>query len=223
MRPTSIRSGRSWRCEATELSPRRCRASSRIPRIVPPVRRLSGAWLCGTCLGAVTMALHHKLCHILGGSFGLPHAATHAVVLPHAAAYNAAAAPEAMARLSRALQVEDAPRGLSTTWPDGSARRAPCATLACLPAESPARSISRWPTLTPIRAPSSARACAASSRRRGRARRPGHETKPVRRRKPQMARSNIIFAPNRAEGDRRPPALRSAPRSLRRPCARRRR
>ena len=41
------------------------------------------------------MALHHKLCHVLGGSFGLPHAETHAVVLPHAAAYNAAAAGDA--------------------------------------------------------------------------------------------------------------------------------
>jgi len=26
-----------------------------------------GAWLCGTCLGSVGMALHHKLCHVLGG------------------------------------------------------------------------------------------------------------------------------------------------------------
>ncbi len=90
-----------------------------LPRIVanptdPDARSeaLSGAWLCGACLGAVTMALHHKLCHVLGGSFDLPHAETHAVVLPHAAAYNAPATPEAMARLSRALQVEDAPRGL---------------------------------------------------------------------------------------------------------------
>lgn len=73
---------------------------------------LYGAWLAGACLGAVGMALHHKLCHVLGGSFDLPHAETHAVVLPHAAAYNAAAAPEAMRRLARALGVEDAPRGL---------------------------------------------------------------------------------------------------------------
>jgi alcohol dehydrogenase class IV len=48
---------------------------------------LYGAWLCGVCLGTVGMALHHKLCHALGGSFGLPHAETHAIVLPHAAAY----------------------------------------------------------------------------------------------------------------------------------------
>ncbi len=53
---------------------------------------LYGAWLCGTVLGQVGMALHHKLCHTLGGSFDLPHAETHAVILPHAMAYSAAAA-----------------------------------------------------------------------------------------------------------------------------------
>jgi alcohol dehydrogenase class IV len=64
---------------------------------------LYGAWLCGACLGAVGMALHHKLCHVLGGAFNLPHAETHTIVLPHALAYNAPAAPEAVAALSRAL------------------------------------------------------------------------------------------------------------------------
>jgi alcohol dehydrogenase class IV len=66
-----------------------------LPRIVrDPTDRdargeaLFGAWACGTCLGATSMALHHKICHVLGGSFGLPHAETHAVVLPHAIAYN---------------------------------------------------------------------------------------------------------------------------------------
>jgi alcohol dehydrogenase class IV len=53
---------------------------------------LRGAWACGTVLGQVGMALHHKLCHTLGGSFGLPHAETHAIILPHAIAYNARAA-----------------------------------------------------------------------------------------------------------------------------------
>ena len=62
-----------------------------------------GAWLCGVCLGAVGMALHHKLCHVLGGTFGLPHAETHTVVLAHAVAYNAPAAPAAMARIAHAL------------------------------------------------------------------------------------------------------------------------
>ncbi|HYJ96853.1 MAG TPA: maleylacetate reductase [Burkholderiaceae bacterium] len=64
---------------------------------------LYGAWLCGAVLGHVAMGLHHKLCHTLGGTFNLPHAETHTVVLPHALAYNAAAAPEAMARIARAL------------------------------------------------------------------------------------------------------------------------
>lgn len=64
---------------------------------------LYGAWLCGTVLGTVGMALHHKLCHTLGGSFNLPHAETHTIVLPHALAYNDAAAPQAMARIRRAL------------------------------------------------------------------------------------------------------------------------
>lgn len=73
---------------------------------------LYGAWLCGVVLGSVGMALHHKLCHTLGGTFDLPHAETHTVVLPHAAAYNAAAAPEAMARVARALGVQNAPQGL---------------------------------------------------------------------------------------------------------------
>ena len=73
---------------------------------------LYGAWLCGTCLGAVGMSLHHKLCHVLGGSFDLPHAETHAIMLPHATAYNAVAAPEAMLRIARALGASDAARGL---------------------------------------------------------------------------------------------------------------
>jgi alcohol dehydrogenase class IV len=73
---------------------------------------LCGAWLCGVCLGTVGMALHHKLCHALGGSFGLPHAETHAIVLPHAAAYNAPAAPAAMARVARSLGADDAAQGL---------------------------------------------------------------------------------------------------------------
>jgi len=64
---------------------------------------LYGAWLCGTVLGNVGMALHHKLCHTLGGSFNLPHAETHTIVLPHALAYNAQAAPEAMRMIAKAL------------------------------------------------------------------------------------------------------------------------
>ena len=73
---------------------------------------LYGAWLCGAVLGAVGMALHHKLCHVLGGTWNLPHAETHTVMLPHAAAYNAPAVPEAMRRVARALTAPDAAQGL---------------------------------------------------------------------------------------------------------------
>ncbi|MFJ3670028.1 maleylacetate reductase [Streptomyces sp. NPDC090106] len=73
---------------------------------------LYGAWLCGSCLGATTMGLHHKLCHVLGGSFGLPHAETHTVVLPYALAFNAPAAPDAATAVARALAADDAPTAL---------------------------------------------------------------------------------------------------------------
>ncbi len=69
---------------------------------------LYGAWLCGIVLGNVGMALHHKLCHTLGGSFNLPHAEVHTVVLPHAIAYNSSAIPHALVRMQRALRSEDA-------------------------------------------------------------------------------------------------------------------
>lgn len=85
-----------------------------LPRVLQmsddPIARadlLMGAWLCGCCLGATTMGLHHKLCHTLGGLFDLPHAETHAIVLPYALAYNATEIPEAIARLRRAMNTQD--------------------------------------------------------------------------------------------------------------------
>ena len=85
-----------------------------IARALPAIRRRSddidaradalyGAWLCGTVLGSVGMALHHKMCHTLGGSFNLPHAEVHTVVLPQAIAFNAPAVPGAISRIERAL------------------------------------------------------------------------------------------------------------------------
>jgi len=54
------------------------------------------------------MALHHKLCHVLGGSYNLPHAETHSIVLPHAVRYNQEAARDAMRRIERALGASNA-------------------------------------------------------------------------------------------------------------------
>jgi alcohol dehydrogenase class IV len=75
---------------------------------------LYGAWLAWACLGSVGMGLHHKLCHTLGGSFGLPHAPTHTVVLPYAMAYNQPAAPAAVAAAAAALDVAEGPAGLQS-------------------------------------------------------------------------------------------------------------
>jgi maleylacetate reductase len=58
------------------------------------------------------MALHHKICHVLGGSFGLPHAETHAIVLPHVVAYNSLAAKESLRELASVLGHDDAAEGL---------------------------------------------------------------------------------------------------------------
>ncbi|MGO4833953.1 maleylacetate reductase [Rhizobiaceae sp. 2RAB30] len=83
-----------------------------------------GAFLAGACLGAVGMALHHKLCHTIGGTFDLPHAETHTIVLPHALAYNAPAVPKAAATVAAALGVSDAPSGLFDLAGKVGARRA---------------------------------------------------------------------------------------------------
>ncbi len=82
---------------------------------------LYGAWLCGSVLGNVGMALHHKLCHTLGGTLNLPHADAHTVVLPHAIAFNAAAAPVAMKKIARALGSTDAALGLHQLAKDNGA------------------------------------------------------------------------------------------------------
>lgn len=73
---------------------------------------LRGAWLCGSCLGATTMSLHHKLCHVLGGTFDLPHAQTHAVLLPYVAAFNLPYSAHAAAVLSDAMDTADPPAAL---------------------------------------------------------------------------------------------------------------
>ncbi|HTI20224.1 MAG TPA: maleylacetate reductase and hydroxyquinol 1,2-dioxygenase domain-containing protein [Kutzneria sp.] len=69
---------------------------------------LESAWLAGSCLASVSMGLHHKLCHQLGGQFDLPHAETHTVMLPQVMAYKQQESPEALAKVAEALDVPDA-------------------------------------------------------------------------------------------------------------------
>lgn len=64
---------------------------------------LYGAYLSGIALGATAAAFHHKICHVLGGTFNLVHADSHSVILPHAIAFNAPALPIEMALLANAL------------------------------------------------------------------------------------------------------------------------
>ena len=76
---------------------------------------LRGAWMGGMVLAMTTMGLHHKLCHTLGGSLGLPHAETHAIMLPHVIAFNSEYADAAMRKIAR---------GFGTTTPKEAAGRA---------------------------------------------------------------------------------------------------
>lgn len=62
-----------------------------------------GSWLAGSCLEATSMSLHHKLCHVLGGSFDLPHAWTHTVLLPYVMSFNVTAGSSAHGRLATAF------------------------------------------------------------------------------------------------------------------------
>ena len=69
-------------------------------------KALYGTWMGGTVLGSVGMALHHKLCHVVGGSYNLQHSDTHTVILPYALWYNGSHAPEAMEAIARAIGCE---------------------------------------------------------------------------------------------------------------------
>jgi maleylacetate reductase len=90
-----------------------------LPRVVDDPRELGGReqTLYGAYLSAVAFAsagsgLHHKICHVLGGMFDLPHAETHAVVLPQVLALNAPAVPDLDARMAEAFGAVSALAGL---------------------------------------------------------------------------------------------------------------
>ncbi|RJQ80758.1 maleylacetate reductase [Pseudonocardiaceae bacterium YIM PH 21723] len=77
-----------------------------------PENLLYGAYLAGAGFAVTGGGLHHRICHALGGAYNLPHAQTHAIVLPHVLAFNAPAAPDAAARIGQALGTEDPVAGL---------------------------------------------------------------------------------------------------------------
>lgn len=73
---------------------------------------LYGAYLSAVAFASAGSGLHHKICHVLGGAYDLPHAQTHATVLPYVLAFNAAAAPEAEKRIAAAFGTGTAVAGL---------------------------------------------------------------------------------------------------------------
>ncbi|MDQ4502473.1 maleylacetate reductase [Sinomonas sp. ASV322] len=75
---------------------------------------LYGAYLSAVAFASAGSGMHHKICHVLGGTFNLPHAQTHATVLPYVLAFNAPAAPEAAARIAAAFGAADALGGLQS-------------------------------------------------------------------------------------------------------------
>ena len=67
---------------------------------------LYGAYLAGSAFAVTGSGLHHKICHVLGGRYGLPHAQTHAIMLPYVLAFNAPGAPDAASQIGQALGSE---------------------------------------------------------------------------------------------------------------------
>lgn len=73
---------------------------------------LYGAYLAGAVLAAAGSGLHHKICHVLGGAYNLPHAEMHTIILPHVVAFNEPAIPAMMERMAQAIGVQSAAVGL---------------------------------------------------------------------------------------------------------------
>jgi maleylacetate reductase len=74
---------------------------------------LYGAYLAGVAFASAGSGMHHKICHVLGGAYDLPHAETHAVILPHVLAFNTATAPELDERIAAAFGSKSATSGLN--------------------------------------------------------------------------------------------------------------
>jgi alcohol dehydrogenase class IV len=85
---------------------------------------LYAAYVAGSTFASAGSGLHHKICHVLGGKFGLPHARTHAVVLPHVLAFNGAAAPEALRRVGVGLNSSEPIEALLALYDSVDAPRA---------------------------------------------------------------------------------------------------
>jgi maleylacetate reductase len=68
---------------------------------------LAGAYLAAAAFAAAGSGIHHKICHVLGGAYDLPHAEMHTVVLPHSIAFMTPREPVAMTRIGAVLGDDD--------------------------------------------------------------------------------------------------------------------
>jgi maleylacetate reductase len=114
-------------------------------------RTLYGAYLAAVSFASAGSGMHHKICHVLGGMFNLPHAQTHAVVLPHVLAFNAPNAPEAERRIAAGFGSATANTGLAALrkavdapvalkdygMPEEGIAKAVAPILAAVPANNP--------------------------------------------------------------------------------------
>jgi alcohol dehydrogenase class IV len=102
-----------------------------LPRVVADPMDLDGrehalyaAYLSATAFASAGSGLHHKICHVLGGKYNLPHAQTHATVLPYVLAFNGPAAPDAERRIAAAFGATAALDGLVALKQELNAPRA---------------------------------------------------------------------------------------------------
>lgn len=72
---------------------------------------LVGSYLAGTALSNVAMGLHHGVCHVLGGTAGVPHGIANAIMLPHVMRFNLDATAPQLAELALAMGIARDGRG----------------------------------------------------------------------------------------------------------------
>ncbi len=86
-----------------------------------------GAYLAASAFAVAGSGAHHKLCHLLGGTYGLPHAPTHAVLLPYTSAGTAGADAAGLRDLAERIGAPTSLRGIGMRAADldDARRRAP--------------------------------------------------------------------------------------------------
>jgi maleylacetate reductase len=109
---------------------------------------LYASYVAAAAFASAGSALHHKICHVLGGMYNLPHAQTHAIVLPYVLAFNGPAAPEAAKRMAGSFGSKSALEGLQRLRAELRAPRA-LADYGFAEADIPAAAAAILPSVPP--------------------------------------------------------------------------